>query len=203
MSSLTSRRQTVQAAPSKKKKFSREREGKIRRESANGREKEKKEKKGKEEKKKEEKMDRAVLKVFCSTPSPPHALPSIAPSSDVAREKHNSHKGGTREKHNSYKRKTIRTKRQLTISRQTSCNDNQTLTLHHAWIPITPKKGKNVRSMSTITRGVTICKKVRALGKSCNPFQFSIKPHYSYPRLSKRRKSNRLHSHGATSSEAQ
>ena len=97
-------------------------------------------------------MERAVLKVFFfSTSSPPDTLPSTAPTSDVAREQHNSHKGGTREKHNFYKQKTIGTKHQLTFSRQTSCNENQTLMLHHARSPITPKKGKKVRSMSTIT----------------------------------------------------
>ena len=120
--------------------------GKRRRESANGKEKEKekekKEEKGKEEKKKEEKMERAVLKFFLSTLPPPDAFPSTAPSSDIAREQHNSHKGGIREKHNSYKQKTIGTKRQITISRHTSCNDDQTLTLHRARIPITPKKGR-------------------------------------------------------------
>ena len=81
-------------------------------------EKEKEEEKGKEENKKEEKMERAVLKVFfLSTSPPPDTFPSTAPSSDVAREQHNSHKGGTREKHNSYKQKTIGTKRQLTVSK--------------------------------------------------------------------------------------
>ena len=89
-------------------------------------------------------MERAVLKVFLSTPPPPNTFPSTAPSSDVAREQHNSHKGGTRKKHNSYKQKTVGTKRQLTISRHTFYNDDQTLTLvfHHARIPITPKKGR-------------------------------------------------------------
>ena len=98
------------------KKISKKGKGKRRRESANEREKEKekkkKEEKGKEEKKKEEKMERAVLKIFFfSTPPPLNAFPSTAPSLDVAREQHNSHKGGTREKHNSYKQKTIGTKR--------------------------------------------------------------------------------------------
>ena len=123
----------------KKKKRKSKRKGK---EKEKEKEKEKKEEKGKEEKKKEEKTERAVLKFFFSTPPHPDTFPSTVPSSDVAREQHNSHKGGTREKHNSYKQKTIGTKRQLTISRQTSCNDDQTLTLHHARIPITPKKGR-------------------------------------------------------------
>ena len=89
-------------------------------------------------------MERAVLKVFFffSASPPPDTFPSTAPSSDVSREQHNSHKGGTREKYNSYKQKTIGTKCQLTISRQTSCNDYQTLTLHHARIPITSKRGR-------------------------------------------------------------
>ena len=42
-------------------------------------------------------MERAILKVFLSTPPPLDTFPSIAPSSDVAREQHNFHKGGTRE----------------------------------------------------------------------------------------------------------
>ena len=89
----------------KKKKISRK--GKRRRESANEKEKEKEKEnekeKGKEEKKEEGKTEKAVLKVFSSRPPPPDKFPSIVPSLDIAREQHNSHKGGTREKHNSYK----------------------------------------------------------------------------------------------------
>ena len=87
--------------------ISRKGKGKRRRKSANKKEKEKeneKEKeKGKEENKEEEKMERAVLKVFLSTPPPPDTFPSTVPSLHIARKQHNSHKGGTREKHNSYK----------------------------------------------------------------------------------------------------
>ena len=67
------------------------------------RRKKKEKKKGKEEKKEEEKMERAVLKVFSSTPPPPDTFPSTVPSLDIAKEQHKSDKGGTREKHNSYK----------------------------------------------------------------------------------------------------
>ena len=81
-------------------------------------------------------MERAILKVFFfSTPPPPDAFPSTAPSLDVAREQHNSHKGGTKEKHNSYKQMTIENKRQLTISRQPSCDDDQTVRRFKAWAP--------------------------------------------------------------------
>ena len=66
-------------------------------------EKEKEKEKGKEEKKEEEKTERAVLKVFSSTPPPSDIFPSTVPSLDIAKEQHNSHKGETREKHNSYK----------------------------------------------------------------------------------------------------
>ena len=66
-------------------------------------EKEKEKEKRKKEKKEERKTESAVLKVFSSTPPPPDTSPSIVPSLDIAREQHNSHKGGTREKHNSYK----------------------------------------------------------------------------------------------------
>ena len=119
MPSLTSRERTVQASPSKReerrKKNLKKGKGKEKKrecEREKKKEKEKEEEKGKEEKKKEEKMERAVLKVFfLSTPPPPDTFPSTAPSLKVAREQHNSHKGGTREKHNSYKEKTIGTKR--------------------------------------------------------------------------------------------
>ena len=87
------------------KKISRKGKGKRRRESAKEKEKEKEKekKKGKEEKKEEEKTKRAVLKVFSSTPFPPDTFLSTVPSLGIAKEQHNSHKGGTREKHNSYK----------------------------------------------------------------------------------------------------
>ena len=48
-------------------------------------------------------MEKAILKGFSSTPPPLDTFPSTVPSLDIAREQHNSHKGGTREKHNSYK----------------------------------------------------------------------------------------------------
>ena len=144
-------KQLPQKGGKEEKKISRKGKGKRRRESANKKEKKKKregkgEGRGEREIREEErgKNGESGTKSFCflSTPPPPNTFPSTAPSSDVAREQHNSHKGGTREKHNSYKQKTIGTKRQLTISKQTSCKDDQTLTLHHARIPITPKKGR-------------------------------------------------------------
>ena len=49
------------------------------------------------------KRRKRYLKVFPSTPPPPDTFPSTVSSLGIAREQHNSHKGGTREKHNSYK----------------------------------------------------------------------------------------------------
>ena len=62
-----------------------------------------KRRKGKKRRKKRKKMERAVLKKFSSTSPPSDTFPSTVPSLDIAREQHNSHKGGTRENHNSYK----------------------------------------------------------------------------------------------------
>ena len=155
--SLTSWERTIQATPSKmeerRKKNLKKGKGKEKK-----RECERK-KKGKGEGKREGRGERVrreeergkngesdTKSFFLSTPPPPDTFPSTAPSSDIAREQHNSHKGGTREKHNSYKQKTIETKRQLTISKQTSCNDDQTLTLHYARIPITSKKGRRLEA---------------------------------------------------------
>ena len=81
----------------------RKRRGEEEKEKVKEKEKEKEKEKGKEEKKEEGKTERAVLKVFSSTQPPPDTFPSIVPSLDIAREQHNSHKGGTKEKHNSYK----------------------------------------------------------------------------------------------------
>ena len=83
----------------KEKKRECEREGKRKREEEKEKEKEKEEKK--EERKKN--GERAVLKVFSSTPPPPDTFLTTIPSLGMAREQHNFHRGGTREKHNSYK----------------------------------------------------------------------------------------------------
>ena len=93
------------------------------RERESAREKEKKEEKGKKENRGEN-GESDTKRFLLSTPAPPNASPSTVPLMGMAREQHNSHKGETREKHNSYKWKTITTERQLTISRQTSCNDD-------------------------------------------------------------------------------
>ena len=143
-SAYTSSRQKTQKknlekGKGKEKKRECEREGKEK-----GKGEGKGEGRGERERREEKrgKKGESGTKSFLSTLPPPVTFASTVPSSDVAKEQHNSHKGGTREKHNSYKQKTIETKRQLSISRQTSCNVDQTLTLHHARIPITPKKGR-------------------------------------------------------------
>ena len=92
-----------------RQKTTRKGKRKRRRESAKekgkGREgKRRKIRKRKKRRKKKEKMEKAVLKVFSITPPPLDTFPSTIPSLDIAKEQHNSHKGGTREKHNSYKR---------------------------------------------------------------------------------------------------
>ena len=92
-----------------RQKTTRKGKRKRRRESAKekgrGRErKRRKKRKRKKRRKKKEKTEKAVLKVFSTTPLPPDTFPSTVPSLEIAREQHNSHKGGTREKHNSFKR---------------------------------------------------------------------------------------------------
>ena len=141
-----------------KKKKSQEREREIEEERVRTRRKRKRKRRRKKRRKREGKgeretreerrgkMERAVLKVFSSTPPPPDTFPSTVPSLDIARKQHNSHKGETREKHNSYKQYTIRTKRRLTITRQTSHNDDQTLALHHARTLTMPKKGRRLEA---------------------------------------------------------
>ena len=56
-----------------------------------------------EERRKKKKRRKRYLKVFSSILPPPDTFPSTVPSLGIAREQHNSHKGGAREKHNSYK----------------------------------------------------------------------------------------------------
>ena len=79
-----------------------------------GRENEKEKGRGRERKRRKRRRERReekikkkwrkrYLKVFSSTPPPPDTFPSTVPSLGIAREQHNSHKGGTREKYNSYK----------------------------------------------------------------------------------------------------
>ena len=92
-----------------RQKTTRKGKRKRRRESAKekgrGRErKRRKRRKRKKRRKKKEKTEKVVLKVFSSTTPPSDTFPSTVPSLGIAREQHNSHKGGTREKHNSYKR---------------------------------------------------------------------------------------------------
>ena len=50
------------------------------------------------EERRKKKRRKQYLKVFSSTPPPPDMFPSTVPSLGIAREQHNSHKGGTREK---------------------------------------------------------------------------------------------------------
>ena len=79
-----------------------------------GRENEKEKGRGRERKRRKRRRERReekikkkwrkrYLKVFSSTPPPLDTFPSTVPSLGIAREQHNSHKGGTREKYNSYK----------------------------------------------------------------------------------------------------
>ena len=93
-SAYTPSRQKITRKGKRKRRREYEREGEGERE----------EEKEKEREKREEKTEKAVLKVFSSTPPPPEMFPSTVPSLGIVREQHNSHKGGTREKHNSYKR---------------------------------------------------------------------------------------------------
>ena len=91
-----SRQKTIRKGKREKKREC-EREGE--------REKEEEKEKKKEKEGKKEKTEKAVLKVFSSKPTPPrNTFHSTIPSLGIAREQHNSHKGGTREKHNFYKR---------------------------------------------------------------------------------------------------
>ena len=91
-------------AKNHKKGKEKEKKRECEREEEREREEEKEKEKEKEENKEERKMEKAVLEVFSSTPPPPDMFPSTVPSLGIAREQHNSHKGGTRAKHNSYKR---------------------------------------------------------------------------------------------------
>ena len=50
---------------------------------------------------KKKKNGESGTKIFFEYTPYPNTFPSIVPSLDIAREQHNSHKGGTREKHNS------------------------------------------------------------------------------------------------------
>ena len=87
------------------RKGKRKRKRESTKEKGRGRErKRRKRRKRKKRRKKKEKMEKVVLKIYSSTPPPPDTFPSTIPSLGIAREQHNSHKGGTWEKHNSYKR---------------------------------------------------------------------------------------------------
>ena len=94
-----SRQKNHKKGKEKEKKIECEREGEREREEENEKEKEK------EEKKEERKNGESGIKIFFQVHRPsPNTFPSTVPTLGIAREQHNSHKGGTREKHNSYKR---------------------------------------------------------------------------------------------------
>ena len=72
-------------------------------EKGRGRErKRRKRRKKRREERRKKKQRKMYLKFISSIPPPPDTFPSTVPSLGIAREQHNSHKGGTREKYNSY-----------------------------------------------------------------------------------------------------
>ena len=76
----------------------------MRKRKGEGEREREKEREGERERKEERGKKKRYLKVFlCSTLPPSDTFPSTVPLLAIARERHNSHKGGTREKHNFYK----------------------------------------------------------------------------------------------------
>ena len=106
-----------------------------------GRESEKEKEKKEEKEKEEEKMEKAILKVH-------HSLQNTFPSTKLGNNKTliKGKLGKTQLPQAEVHRNRTR------IPRRTPSEEDQALMLHHARIPVAPRKGKKVRCMSSIAK---------------------------------------------------